>query len=229
MLCSVLGFKPHLPQQNTLSPIISPIMHAHPGSDNMEGLLQRIFVQWVLLFRFLSFTNKPKWNSSKILQNLFYRQKINRCIFTPPFNFLLQLVCADKLFTKLRSDLRRPVSMCWTPVKMWFENTGHFLDFFQVWKSTISSDFTICVRKENVMGLSFQLKCNNGKWFSCHQPVTGKGRVDGTELHRPKAKQEYLGLYWGQASRKHWFLQGNKVHEFIGGLWIHMLAFQRQH
>lgn len=41
MLCSVLGFKPHLPQQNTLSPIISPIMHAHPGSNNVEATRPR--------------------------------------------------------------------------------------------------------------------------------------------------------------------------------------------
>ena len=60
---------------------------------------------------------------------------------------------------------------------------------------------------------------------ACHRERT----VDGTELHPPKAEQEYLQLCQGQVSRKRFFLQGNKVHEFIGGLWIHMLAFQRQH
>lgn len=148
MLCSVLGFKPHLPQQNTLSPIISPIMHAHAGSNNMEASIPHCTEY--LYSQYCSLDPKVSCNRSKLKtpsEFILYTKDKTVPIFPPPFNFLLLLVCADKLLTKSRDDLKISVFACWIPVKMWFECTQHFLDFSSTESLQISSDLTISIRK----------------------------------------------------------------------------------
>lgn len=182
MVCSVLGFTPHLPQQNTLSPITSPIMHAHSGSNNTEAAIphytEYVHSQSYSLGPDASY-NRPKMNFSKNLSEFILQTKGKTVpIFPSPFNFLLLLLCADKLLSQTQRQFDEICIYVLNTSKNVIGIHWAFCRFLQYESVRTSSDFTVSVRKGkfNMFNIQYtqRAEIQQGQGISCCHLTTSK-------------------------------------------------------
>lgn len=133
----------------------------------------------------------------KFVNNLseFILQTKDKIVPILPSSFNVLLVSADKLLTKFRGVLRRSLSMDGTPVKMWYEYTGHLLDFSSM---KLSAPLHISLegqeRETNAFKMQYtpSAKIPQGQGTPCCHLITSKQLYILQNLCQSTTGQTYL-------------------------------------